>query len=327
MSAAAYTGRLAPSPTGALHIGNARTFMVAWLRARSLGGRILMRIEDLDHPHNKPGAAEQALEDLRWLGFDWDGGETVQSSRRAVYREACARLSADGSIYPCVCSRADVERAQSAPHAGEQLYYPGTCRGRFRTWDEAAAFCAPRVPLWRFSTAAPGGTVSFTDNFAGPRSVDVARTLGDFPVARDRDGAGYMLASVVDDHLQGVTEIVRGDDLLQATAPQTMIARALGFAFPETFHVPLAVGENGMRLAKRHGDTRIASFRAAGARPEDVVGFLAASCGLLPEPAPCRLCELVPLFDPARIPRKPFVWRGTDGTSVRDALRYATRYM
>ncbi|MBR2065558.1 MAG: tRNA glutamyl-Q(34) synthetase GluQRS, partial [Kiritimatiellae bacterium] len=129
---AGYIGRLAPSPTGALHLGNVRTFMVAWLRARSLGGRVILRIEDLDHPRDKPGAAAQAVEDLRWLGFDWDE-ECVQSGRLDLYRDAVRRLHEAGLAYPCVCSRRDVESAQSAPHAGEQLFYPGTCRGRFRT--------------------------------------------------------------------------------------------------------------------------------------------------------------------------------------------------
>ena len=128
-----YVGRLAPSPTGALHLGNVRTFMIAWLRARSQGGRVIFRMEDLDHPRDKPGAAVQAEDDLRWLGFDWD--ETfVQSERTAIYRAACEKLVAAKILYPCVCSRKDVENAQSAPHAGEQLYYPGTCRDRFASW-------------------------------------------------------------------------------------------------------------------------------------------------------------------------------------------------
>ena len=129
-----YVGRLAPSPTGALHLGNVRTFMIAWLRARHEGGKVIFRMEDLDHPKDKPGAAAQAVEDLRWLGFDWDE-EYVQSERKDIYRQALEALG--NLVYPCVCSRRDVEAAQSAPHAGEQLYYPGTCRGRFETWREA----------------------------------------------------------------------------------------------------------------------------------------------------------------------------------------------
>ena len=227
-----YVGRLAPSPTGALHLGNARTFMIAWLRARSCGGKVVFRMEDLDHPRDKPGAAAAAVEDLRWLGFDWDE-EYVQSERRAVYRNALARLDA----YPCICSRKDVTSAQSAPHAGEQLFYPGTCRGRFASWDEAAAACAPRIPCWRLRVP-DGTTVRFDDAFAGPYEQDVSRTLGDFPLARDPDGAGYTLAVTVDDLLMGVTEVVRGDDLLPATPPQILVARQLGYAPPAYCHVP-----------------------------------------------------------------------------------------
>ena len=221
---AAYVGRLAPSPTGALHLGNVRTFMVAWLRARACGGRVILRTEDLDHPKDKPGAAAQAREDLRWLGFDWDA-EYVQSERRDLYRAALDYLRAQGRAYPCVCSRRDVAAAQSAPHAGEQLFYPGTCRGRFATWAEACA--VKPQPCWRFRVD-DGETVAFDDVFAGPFSQDVARTLGDFPLARDPGGAGYTLAVVVDDLLMGVTEVVRGDDLLPATPAQILLARALG---------------------------------------------------------------------------------------------------
>ena len=139
-----YVGRIAPSPTGALHIGNVRTFMIAWLRARSLGGKVIFRMEDLDHPRDKPGAAASAVEDLKWLGFDWDE-EFVQSERKHIYRAALKRLG--DRAYPCVCSRKDVEAAQSAPHDGEQLRYPGTCRGRFASWSEAYSFLNPTPPL------------------------------------------------------------------------------------------------------------------------------------------------------------------------------------
>ena len=301
----AYVGRLAPSPTGALHLGNARTFMVAWLRARSAGGKVVFRMEDLDHPRDKPGAAVAAVEDLRWLGFDWDE-EYVQSERRGIYREALARLDA----YPCVCSRQDVERAQSAPHEGEQLFYPGTCRGRFSSWAQAASACAPRTPCWRFRV--PGGTaVTFNDVFAGAYSQDVERTLGDFPLARDPDGAGYTLAVTVDDALMGVTEVVRGDDLLPATPPQILIAETLGYAPPAYCHVPLVVGTDGRRLAKRHGDTRIASFREAGVRPEVVVGWLASTCGWNAKKSPTKIGDLVWRCPLETVPREAVVWSGS----------------
>ena len=315
-----YVGRLAPSPTGALHLGNVRTFMIAWLRARSAGGKVIFRMEDLDHPKDKPGAAAAAVEDLKWLGFDWDE-EYVQSERRAIYREALAALHT--KVYPCVCSRKDVENAQSAPHAGEQLHYPGTCRGRFATWQEAQAV---RPPCWRFAVE-PNTIVTFDDAFAGRYTQDVAATLGDFPLARDEDGAGYTFACTVDDLLMGVTEVVRGDDLLAATPAQILIAEALEPLLPNlsnpsnpsnlsnpsnpsnlTYcHVPLVVGPDGRRLAKRHGDTRIAMYREQGKSPEEILGFLAASCGWASPGEKVSLRDLLPRFDLSTIPHEPFV--------------------
>ena len=295
-----YVGRLAPSPTGALHLGNVRTFMIAWLRARAANGKVVFRMEDLDHPRDKPGAAAQTVEELRWLGFDWDE-EYVQSGRKSVYRAALDGLKAAGLVYPCVCSRRDVETAQSAPHEGEQLFYPGTCRGRFADWDDAAKI---RPPCWRFRVQ-EGAYVEFADVFAGHRGQDVSRTLGDFPLARDENGAGYTLAVVVDDAAMGVTEVVRGDDLLAATPAQILLQRALGLPTPSYCHVPLAVGPDGRRLAKRHGDTRVHAFRAAGWSPERLVGFIAASCGM-GDGSPCGLRDLLPRFSLETIPRSPW---------------------
>ena len=304
-----YVGRLAPSPTGALHLGNVRTFMIAWLRARSQGGKVIMRMEDLDHPKDKPGAAAQAIEDLKWLGFDWDE-EYVQSERKGIYREALAALGS--RVYPCVCSRRDVEAAQSAPHAGEQLHYPGTCRGRFATWAEARE-SKGADPCWRFRVP-DGAVVAFDDALAGHYEQDVPKTLGDFPVARDEFGAGYTLACTVDDLLMGVTEVVRGDDLLAATPAQILLAQALRqtepFAKtrPPTYcHVPLVVGRDGKRLAKRHGDTRIASYREQGKAPEEILGFLAASCGWAAKGEKAKLGDLIARFDLATIPLSPFM--------------------
>ena len=300
-------GRLAPSPTGALHLGNVRTFMIAWLRARSQGGRVIFRMEDLDHPKDKPGAAAQAVEDLRWLGFDWDE-EYVQSERKAIYREALEALG--DLVYPCVCSRKDVEAAQSAPHAGEQLYYPGTCRGRFASWAEAKAVKGA-TPCWRFRVP-DNAVVSFDDAFAGHYEQNVSEILGDFPLARDEFGAGYTLACTVDDLLMGVTEVVRGDDLLAATPAQILLARALskavdGCRLPSYCHVPLVVGRDGKRLAKRHGDTRIATFREQGKAPGEILGFLAASCGWAEKGEPVSLCDLLTRFDLGTIPHEPFM--------------------
>jgi len=300
-----YVGRLAPSPTGALHLGNARTFLIAWLRARSRGGKVIMRMEDLDHPRDKPGAAAAAYEDLRWLGFDWDEDD-VQSERKPLYRAALEKLRASGLVYPCVCSRADVERAQSAPHAGDQLFYPGTCRGRFATWADAAAAIGPRLPAWRFRVES-GTRVAFVDSFYGPYEQDVAGALGDFVLARDEGGAGYTLAATLDDCLMGVTEAVRGDDLLGATPGQILVARALGFEPPAYCHVPLVVSSDGFRLAKRHGDTRIAAAREAGIPPETVLGLLAWWCGWAAWGEQVALRGLLPRFNLASIPKTPVV--------------------
>ncbi len=301
-----YIGRLAPSPTGALHIGNVRTFLIAYLRARSQGGKVILRMEDLDHPKDKPGAAQAAIEDLRWLGFEWDE-EYVQSARLDYYRDALAELRRQNLVYPCVCSRQDVAAAQSAPHAGEQLYYPGTCRDKFSSWQVAETF-AGRTPCWRFRVA-PETRVSFVDRFVGMYQQDVAATLGDFPLARHEGGAGYTLAAVVDDLLMGVTEVVRGDDLLPATPAQILIAQALGWGkVPKYCHVPLVVGTDGRRLAKRHGDTRIATYRAQGIRPEALLGRLAASCGWCAPDEELTLTALMPRFHLSTIPKEPLCW-------------------
>ena len=311
-----YVGRLAPSPTGALHLGNVRTFMIAWLRARTQGGKVIMRMEDLDHPKDKPGAAAQAIEDLRWLGFDWDE-EYVQSRRKPLYAAATKALFDAGLVYPCVCSRRDVESAQSAPHAGEQLFYPGTCRGRFASWAAAAA--VKPCPCWRFK-AEPGRIVGFSDGFAGPFEQEVSATLGDFPLARDEGGAGYTLAAVYDDLAMGVTEVVRGDDLAAATPAQILVAEALvrlvpGLSArlpPGYLHVPLVVGPDGKRLAKRHGDTRISAFRERGVSPGRILGALAASCGWCDPGAEVALRDLLPRFDLSSVPHSPFVVRSGD---------------
>lgn len=309
-------GRLAPSPTGALHLGNARSFLLAWLSVRSRGGSLVLRMEDLDHPKVKPWAASQALADLRWLGLDWDEGPDVggpcapyvQTLRRDRYREALSRLRAQGLAYPCICSRGDVEAGQSAPHAGEDgLAYGGTCRDRFADWDAAAAALPPgRLPAWRLRTDRFGET-RFDDLVCGPQRETVSGTVGDFVLARDRDGAGYMLAAVVDDAAMGITEVLRGDDLLRATHRQLLVQRALGLSAPRYAHVPLVVAEDGRRLAKRHGDTRLSAIREAGISPERVCGVLAWWCGWADFDAHVYPGELLGRFDLLSLCRAPAV--------------------
>ncbi|MBQ6457527.1 MAG: tRNA glutamyl-Q(34) synthetase GluQRS, partial [Kiritimatiellae bacterium] len=238
----------------------------------------------------------------RFLGFEWDF-EYVQSRRLGHYAAALERIR--DLVYPCVCSRRDVEAAQSAPHAGDQLYYGGRCRGRFETWDDAARAIAPRSPCWRFFVP-QGTTAFFVDRFAGDFAMDVSRTLGDFPISRDRHGAGYTLAVVVDDAEMGVTEVVRGDDLLAATPAQMVLQKALGYRTPKYCHVPLVVGPDGRRLAKRHGDTRISTLRAQGWSAARIVGFLAASCGWAETDEEISLQNLLPRFSLDTIPRAPF---------------------
>lgn len=305
-----YVGRLAPSPTGALHFGNVRTFMIAWLRARSLGGKVVFRMEDLDHPKDKPGAAAMVREDLGWLGFDWDE-EVVQSTRRSKYRSALKKLVAANRVYPCICTRRDVELAQSAPHDGEQLYYSGVCRGRFADWDSAVAAARGRMPCWRFRVE-DGEAVEFVDGFAGRYRQKVAETLGDFPLARDADGAGYTLAVVVDDAASGVTEVVRGDDLLAATPAQILLQRALNLPTPHYLHVPLVVGPDGRRLAKRHGDTRIAAFREDGWSAEELIGLIAATCGWANNGERISLAALLPRFTLETLPHERVVLQLND---------------
>ncbi len=294
-------GRLAPSPTGAQHVGNARTYLIAWLSARSQGGRIGLRIEDIDTWRNKPGAAEQAVEDLRWLGLDWDFGPVVQTRRLAEHEAALERLKRLDLVYPCTCTRGDVAAAASAPHADhEGPAYPGTCA--HRTAADAATLDRPYS--WRFRVT---DSPAFVDAFRGETHVDLRQVGGDFVVWRSAGMPAYQLAVVVDDAAMGVTEVVRGDDLVPSTPRQLLIYRALGLTPPRFAHVPLVVGEDGRRLAKRHGDTRLSALRAAGVRPEMLLGLLAWSCGWQEEVEPVTAAELVPRFRLDAIPKRPFV--------------------
>jgi len=298
-------GRLAPSPTGALHLGNARTFLLAWLSIRSRGGTLLLRVEDIDGPRVKAETVMQALDDLRWLGLDWDGEPVRQSERLPQYERAAAALVAAGRAYPCVCSRREVELAASAPHAGEEgPAYPGTCRGRFA--DRAAATSATgRDAALRFRVDVDA--VPFDDGFCGPQRGAVD---GDFVIGKRDGGPAYQLAVVVDDAAQGVTEVVRADDLLPSTPRQLLLYRALGLAAPRFWHLPLVVGADGRRLAKRHGDTSLRHLRARGVPSQAVVGYLAFLSGLSARGTECRAHDLLAGFDWGRVPRSPA--RGDD---------------
>jgi glutamyl-tRNA synthetase len=303
MRNAAYRGRLAPSPTGAQHVGNARTYLIAWLAARARGGHVVLRVEDIDSPRVKPGAAEEACADLRWLGLDWDEGPVVQTERLPLYQEALDRLRARELVYPCTCTRGDIERAASAPHAEhEGPAYPGTCAGRHAA--DAGAL-AGRPFAWRFRVG--DDSPPFVDGFRGPTHVDLQQAGGDFVVWKLDKTPAYQLAVVVDDADLGITEVIRGDDLVPSTPRQLLLYGALGLAPPRFTHVPLVVGPDGRRLAKRHGDTRLASLRAAGVRPEMLLGLLAWSCGWIDRVEAVAARELVPLFRLEAVPPRPFV--------------------
>lgn len=293
--------RLAPSPTGAQHVGNARTYLIAWLSARSQHGRVLLRIEDIDTWRNKRGAGEQALTDLRWLGLDWDGEAVVQSTRFPEHEAALRELIRQERVYPCTCTRSDIAAAASAPHAEhEGPVYPGTCA--HRTAADAATLSQPFA--WRFRVS---HSPAFVDGFLGTTHVDLSQIGGDFVVWRMDGMPAYQLAVVVDDAAMGVTEVIRGDDLVPSTPRQLLLYEALGLIPPKFAHVPLVVGPDGRRLAKRHGDTRLSALRAAGVSAEALVGLLAWSCGWQPTISPITPQELLPRFRLDTITHEPFI--------------------
>ncbi len=262
-----------------------------------------LRIEDIDSPRVKPGAAEQALTDLRWLGLDWDGEPVVQTTRLSHYEAALEVLKRAELVYPCTCTRSDISSAASAPHAGEEVTYPGTCSHRCVA-DAFAMQREGKLFAWRFRVTE---SVPFTDQFAGEQDIDLNRAGGDFVVWKNQGGPAYQLAVVVDDAAMGITEVVRGDDLIPSTPRQLLLYRVLGLSAPSFAHVPLVVGEDGRRLAKRHGDTRLSALRDAGVKPAALVGLLAWSCGWLDRPEAITPRDLLPRFRLERIPAKPFV--------------------
>jgi len=292
-------GRLAPSPTGHLHLGHARTFLLAWWQARAHEGRVHLRIEDLDRARVKPGLADECRRDLEWLGLDWDGEPRLQSEDTAALTRALTRLLDTGQAYLCACSRRDIARALSAPHAGDgELRYPGTCRTRGPdATDTGERALAVRLRV-------PEGAVELEDGVVGRFRVDVQREVGDFLLAR-RDGFfAYQLAVVVDDAQMNVNQVLRGDDLLSSAARQWHLQRALDLPHPRWFHVPLVLDQHGERLAKRRGDLALGALRAAGVDPRRLVAWAARSAGLeCPEPLAAR--ELLASFDLAALPRQP----------------------
>jgi glutamyl-tRNA synthetase len=290
-----YRGRFAPSPTGELHLGHARTFLVAWLRAKSANGSIVMRMEDLDPPRVVPGAADAIYRDLEWLGLTWDGEPMVQSERGDAYQAALDRLVETGLVYRCTCSRKDIREASSAPHGvpGLGVRYPGTCRNGPTQPDRPASF------RFRLDDPPP----AFDDALLGP--IDPSPYGGDFILKRATGEWAYQLAVVVDDAAQGITEVVRGADLVPSTPRQIALIRALGFPEVRYLHVPLVLDAEGERLSKRISSITIAEHQASGQSPEEVVGELAASLRLVPKGTRIAADDLIERFDLARLPTEP----------------------
>jgi glutamyl-tRNA synthetase len=297
-------------------LGHARTFLLAYWQNRSRGGTLVMRMEDLDGPRVEPRFADAALSDLEWLGLDWDGPVWLQSAGLPRLNAAVTTLMESGKAYACVCSRGDVLRAQSAPHAGTvEPQYPGTCRGRFQSFAEAEA-ATGRAAGARLIV--PEGEIRIEDCISGTSAWNVARDVGDFLIAKRDKAPAYQLAVVVDDAAQGVTEVLRGDDLLPSAARQWHVQTALGLPHPAWFHVPLVTDDTGRRLAKREADLALAELRAGGTDPRAIVAWAAKSAGL-EVPDRIRASEATPLFDLAKLPRTPLRLDANIVTALKDS--------
>ena len=272
---ATYRGRLAPSPTGHLHLGHARTFWRAQERAQERGGVLVLRNEDLDSTRYKMEFVQAMLEDLRWFGFEWSEGPDCggsfgpynQSERYSFYRAALEKLRAGNFIYPCTCSRKDIQAAVRAPHAADdEVIYPGTCRDKNRSTINAQP--STRI-AWRFRVP-DGEIIAFTDGCCGPQNFVAGKDFGDFIVWRGDDVPAYQLACVVDDAAMQINEVVRGADLLVSTARQILLYRALGWPLPGFLHCPLMTDGRGVRLAKRHDALSLRKLREQGETPESL---------------------------------------------------------
>jgi glutamyl-tRNA synthetase len=290
-----YDGRFAPSPTGTLHVGNLRTALLAWLFARTAGARFLVRIEDLDQGRVIAGSAERQLRDLRALGIDWDGEVVFQSHRHDAYEAALARLRAGGRLYECFCMRAEIRAAPSAPHGPlPEGAYPGTCL-RLTEAERRRKRAGGRPPALR--VRADAARVGFADRIGGAQEG----VVDDFVVRRNDGAPAYNLAVIVDDAWQRIGEVVRGDDLLDSTPRQMFLAEALGLEPPSYAHVPLVLGPDGARLAKRHGAVTLDELDTGA-----VLRWMAATLGM---EGATTAAEMRERFDPAALPRQPTRWR------------------
>jgi glutamyl-tRNA synthetase len=294
--------RFAPSPTGDLHLGGAWTALASWVLARRGGGAHVLRVEDLDAPRVVPGSEARIEEDLRWLGLDWDEGPIRQSARSARYEEAIAKLSAKGLVYPCDCSRAEIARIASAPHPGEEALYPGSCR----ELDPARAM--KRLAALRVRV--PDETIVYEDSVVGTVRQNLAREVGDFVLRRGDGVFAYQLAVIVDDLDMGITDVLRGSDLVTSTSRQIWLARTLGAQEPRYAHLPLVVAPDGSRLEKRTRGASVRELRGRAVSADRIVGELAFGLGLAPTAAPATARAIVAQLGagtPLRWPREP--WR------------------
>lgn len=292
-----------------MHLGNLRTALLAWLSARAAGGSFLVRIEDLDAERSRPEYEAGQLADLRTLGLDWDGEPERQSARLGRHREAFARLSDLGVLYPCWCSRAEIREAASAPHGLPDGAYPGTCRA-LSAQERRLRERGPRAPAWRLD--AHGRQVSVTDRLHGTLTAvvdDFVVWRGD-PAKAGGSSPAYNLAVVVDDADQGVSEVVRGDDLLETTPRQALLATILDLPLPAYAHVSLVLGADGQRLAKRHGSVTLDEQLRAGVSVAGLVGWMAAGVGLAAPGERVTAVELLARFDIARLSREPTTFDG-----------------
>lgn len=297
-----HNGRFAPSPTGPLHVGNLRTALLAWLFARSAGARFLVRMEDLDRSRVRPGMEEVQRADLQTLGLEWDEPVVRQSGRMELYEEAIVHLDEEGILYPCYCTRAEIRAAVSAPHgipAADQ--YPGTCR-RLTKAERADREAAGRPPALRVRSEER--RLVFEDRLLGHQEERV----DDFVVRRNDGTPAYQLTVVVDDADQGIGEVVRGADLLDSTPRQLLLAQWLGLEAPGYAHVPLVLGPDDQRLAKRHGAVTLADRSVLGEGPREVLGWMAFSLGLAEPGETPSPQELLTRFDPGKLPTEPTVW-------------------
>ncbi len=297
------TGRFAPSPSGRMHMGNLWSCLLSWLSARRAGGRMVLRLEDLDPDRCRQEYCDQVMRDLEWLGLDWDGEPVYQSRRTEAYAEAFRSLEAQGLIYPCYCTRAE-RLAASAPHRSDGLQvYDGRCARL--TEERRRELEQTRRPAWRVKV--PEKSIAFCDLLQGKYCEDLKKDCGDFIVRRSDGVYAYQLAVVVDDAMMGVTQVVRGSDLLSSTPRQLWLQEALGLPHPEYGHLPLLLSPEGRRLAKRDRDLELGELQSRYTARE-IVGRLAYAARLIDRPQPITPRELVPLFDWKKLPREDLVW-------------------